>query len=193
MEEDFDNSVGGRASVAIQDLNPEELVTKTVEQAEKERVRYISLQFTDVVGVVKNVSIPIERLEEAVRYGVWFDGSSIEGFARIAESDMFLVPDLSTFSVLPWERGENTTAVFDHGQRGRHALAQETHGYGRYGRVQRWQREDAKRRQSVHSGRRKGNHVEDETNTAHADLLSIRGLQKRRDVNLVGYVRDAHS
>ena len=42
--------------------------------------------------------------------GQWFDGSSIAGFARIAESDMFLMPDLSTFAVIPWERGRNTTA-----------------------------------------------------------------------------------
>ncbi len=96
--------------MGIQELNSEELIKRTLERAEKEQVRNISLQFTDVVGVLKNVSIPVERLEESVRFGVWFDGSSIEGFARIAESDMFLVPDLNTFAVIPWERGDETTA-----------------------------------------------------------------------------------
>ncbi|HYN87188.1 MAG TPA: type I glutamate--ammonia ligase [Ardenticatenaceae bacterium] len=73
-------------------------------------VRFVNLQFTDVVGMVKNQTIPVDEFEDAVEHGVWFDGSSIEGFARIAESDMYLMPDLATFAVIPWERGENTTA-----------------------------------------------------------------------------------
>lgn len=74
------------------------------------RVRFVNLQFTDVVGMVKNQTIPADEFDEAVEHGVWFDGSSIEGFARIAESDMYLMPDLATFEVIPWEHGENTTA-----------------------------------------------------------------------------------
>lgn len=77
---------------------------------EREDVKFINLQFTDVVGIVKNITIPVQQFDEAVEYGVWFDGSSIEGFARIAESDMFLMMDLSTFAVIPWERGPRTTA-----------------------------------------------------------------------------------
>ena len=73
--------------------------------AEDRNLRYVSLQFTDIVGHVKSVQIPMHQLEEAVERGKWFDGSSIEGFARIAESDMFLVPDLETFSPIPWEPG----------------------------------------------------------------------------------------
>ncbi len=73
--------------------------------AEERRLRFVSLQFTDIVGHVKSVQVPMHQLEEAVEHGKWFDGSSIEGFARIAESDMFLVPDLSTFSPIPWEPG----------------------------------------------------------------------------------------
>jgi len=73
--------------------------------AEDRNLRFVSLQFTDIVGHVKSVQIPIHQLEEAVERGKWFDGSSIEGFARIAESDMFLVPDLDTFSPIPWEPG----------------------------------------------------------------------------------------
>ncbi|HLZ09669.1 MAG TPA: type I glutamate--ammonia ligase, partial [Chloroflexota bacterium] len=79
-------------------------------RAEREQVRFVNLQFTDVVGLVKSVTIPMEHLPDAVEHGRWFDGSSIEGFARIAESDMYLIPDIRTFQVIPWEQGENTTA-----------------------------------------------------------------------------------
>src|SRR5687767_7293129 len=73
--------------------------------AEDKNLGFVSLQFTDIVGHVKSVQVPMHQLEEAVEHGKWFDGSSIEGFARIAESDMFLVPDLATFSPIPWEPG----------------------------------------------------------------------------------------
>ena len=75
--------------------------------AEERNLRFISLQFSDIVGSVKSVQVPMHQLEEAVEHGKWFDGSSIEGFTRIAESDMFLKPDLSTFSPIPWEPGTN--------------------------------------------------------------------------------------
>jgi glutamine synthetase len=77
---------------------------------EEDRVRFVSLQFTDIMGVAKNVTIPAHKLGDAIEHGLWFDGSSIDGFARIHESDMYLEPDLSTLRVIPWERGENTTA-----------------------------------------------------------------------------------
>jgi glutamine synthetase len=73
--------------------------------AEERNLRFVSLQFTDVVGQVKSVQVPMHQLTEAAEHGKWFDGSSIEGFARIAESDMFLVPDLETFQPVPWEPG----------------------------------------------------------------------------------------
>jgi glutamine synthetase len=79
-----------------------------LKQAEERNLRFVSLQFTDIVGQVKSVQVPMHQLEEAVEHGKWFDGSSIEGFARIAESDMFLVPDLDTFSAIPWEPGFGT-------------------------------------------------------------------------------------
>ncbi|MDO8672110.1 MAG: type I glutamate--ammonia ligase [Dehalococcoidia bacterium] len=79
-------------------------------RVKQDNVRFINLQFTDVLGIVKSVTIPVHEFDDAIKHGKWFDGSSIEGFARIAESDMYLKPDLSTFSVIPWERGENTTA-----------------------------------------------------------------------------------
>lgn len=69
-------------------------------------VKFISLQFTDVTGAVKSVDIPIHRLAGALEDGVWFDGSSVEGFARIQESDMRLVLDPDTYAVLPWTAAE---------------------------------------------------------------------------------------
>ena len=83
---------------------PAALIEETLKRAEQEGVRFINLQFTDLMGIVKSVTIPLHQLEDCARNGKWFDGSSIEGFARIAESDMFLIPDLNTFAVMPWER-----------------------------------------------------------------------------------------
>jgi glutamine synthetase len=77
-----------------------------VERAEADGVRYISLQFTDVTGAVKSVDMPVNRLGEALEDGVWFDGSSVEGFARIQESDMWLRIDENTYAVLPWSPAE---------------------------------------------------------------------------------------
>lgn len=74
-------------------------------------VRFINLQFTDIMGVVKSVGIPATMWADALDHGVWFDGSSIEGFARIAESDMLLHPDLDTFAVIPWETDVPTARV----------------------------------------------------------------------------------
>lgn len=68
----------------------------------KDNVKFLSLQFTDVTGAVKSVDIPVHRVPEALDDGVWFDGSSVEGFARIQESDMRLVLDPATYAVLPW-------------------------------------------------------------------------------------------
>ncbi|MFQ5614895.1 MAG: type I glutamate--ammonia ligase [Anaerolineales bacterium] len=77
-----------------------------LEQVDADNVKFISLQFTDVTGLVKSVDFPASRLEEAVDNGIWFDGSSVEGFARIQESDMRLILDLDTYAVLPWSPPE---------------------------------------------------------------------------------------
>ena len=74
------------------------------ELMERENVQFVRLQFTDINGTVKNVEIPSAELPEVSKNGMMFDGSSIEGFVRIEESDMYLVPDLSTFAILPWTR-----------------------------------------------------------------------------------------
>lgn len=69
----------------------------------EENVKYIKLQFTDMLGTIKSVEIPSSRLQDAIDGKVMFDGSSIEGFVRIKEADMYLHPDLSTFLILPLE------------------------------------------------------------------------------------------
>jgi len=73
-----------------------------IARVREDGVRFISLQFTDILGTIKSVTIPVGRLQEALERGVWFDGSSVEGFARIYESDLVLVPDPATYRVLPW-------------------------------------------------------------------------------------------
>ena len=83
---------------------------KILEKVKKDGVSFISLQFTDLLGVVKEVIIPVEKLGEVLANGAWFDGSSIEGFARIQESDLFLKPDLTTYSVVPWLTENGKTA-----------------------------------------------------------------------------------
>lgn len=70
--------------------------------AEEENVHLIRLQFTDILGVMKSVSITVDQLEKALDGELMFDGSSIEGFVRIEESDMYLRPDPNTFLILPW-------------------------------------------------------------------------------------------
>ena len=65
-------------------------------------VRFLRLQFTDILGVNKNVEIPASQFEKALAGDIMFDGSSIEGFVRIEESDMLLAPDLTTFRIFPW-------------------------------------------------------------------------------------------
>lgn len=83
---------------------------EVMDLVKKEKVKFIKLQFTDVNGFLKAVTIPIEKLEDAIDHNVWFDGSSIEGFTRIFESDMYLKLDLSTFVVIPWTKGTDTTS-----------------------------------------------------------------------------------
>jgi glutamine synthetase len=73
-----------------------------LERAERKKIKFMRLQFTDILGTIKNVEIPDRQFEEALDGRIMFDGSSIEGFVRIEESDMYLRPDLSTFSVFPW-------------------------------------------------------------------------------------------
>ncbi|MFB1049488.1 type I glutamate--ammonia ligase [Paraliobacillus sp. JSM ZJ581] len=79
---------------------------------EEENVKFIRLQFTDLLGTIKNVEIPLSQLDKALDNQMVFDGSSIEGFVRIEESDMKLYPDLDTFVVFPWTSEKGRVARF---------------------------------------------------------------------------------
>ncbi|MFD0710729.1 type I glutamate--ammonia ligase [Paenibacillus sp. GCM10027626] len=79
--------------------------------AHEENVRYIRLQFTDLFGTIKNIEIPISQLPKALDNKMMFDGSSIEGFVRIEESDMYLYPDLNTWMIYPWEAEKGKIAA----------------------------------------------------------------------------------
>ena len=78
--------------------------------AAKSDVRFLRLQFTDILGINKNVEIPTSQFEKALEGDIMFDGSSIEGFVRIEESDMLLAPDLGTFQIFPWGDEKNRVA-----------------------------------------------------------------------------------
>ncbi|WP_248628957.1 type I glutamate--ammonia ligase [uncultured Enterococcus sp.] len=71
--------------------------------AKDENVRFLRLMFTDIMGTIKNVEVPVSQLNKVLENKMMFDGSSIEGFVRIEESDMYLYPDLSTWMIFPWE------------------------------------------------------------------------------------------
>ncbi len=73
------------------------------EIVEQENVKFLRLMFTDINGAIKNVEVPASQLEKVLNNEAAFDGSSIDGFVRIEESDMLLHPDLSTWLIFPWE------------------------------------------------------------------------------------------
>jgi glutamine synthetase len=77
---------------------------------DRTKVRFLRLQFTDILGVVKNVELPESQFDKALAGDIMFDGSSIEGFVRIEESDMILKPDLDTLAIYPWGDPENRVA-----------------------------------------------------------------------------------
>jgi len=83
-----------------------------VSLVKENNVKYIRLQFTDILGTIKNVEIPTSQLDKALDNKMMFDGSSIEGFVRIEESDMYLYPDLDTFVILPWTAEKGKVARF---------------------------------------------------------------------------------
>ena len=85
--------------------------TEILARTDEENVHFLRLQFTDIDGIIKNVEVPKSQFGKALDGQIMFDGSSIEGFTRIEESDMLLVPDLETFEVFPWDT--------DHGKVGR--------------------------------------------------------------------------
>ena len=92
----------------MSDLN----VNKMLERIKADDVKFIRLQFNDILGIPKNVAIPVKQVEKALTEGIWIDGSSIEGFARIDESDMILKPDMDTYQILPWRPVDKKAARF---------------------------------------------------------------------------------
>ncbi len=82
------------------------MINSIIERVKNDNVKFIQLQFSDLFGIVKSLTIPVKQLQGALEHGIWFDGSSIEGFARICESDMYLKPDVDTYSVIPWLHSE---------------------------------------------------------------------------------------
>ncbi len=71
-------------------------------RAHEANVEFVDLQFIDILGMVKSVTIAVEQLPTVIARGMWFDGSSLEGTSRVAERDMYLIPDLATFAIVPW-------------------------------------------------------------------------------------------
>ena len=84
--------------------------TFVIRTAEERGIRFIRLWFTDILGFLKSFAIPAEELPEALSEGVGFDGSAIDGFARVQEADMVAHPDPSTFQILPWRPGMSGVA-----------------------------------------------------------------------------------
>ncbi|MDQ0214672.1 glutamine synthetase [Oikeobacillus pervagus] len=86
-----------------------------MKMASDENVKFVRLQFTDILGTIKNVEIPVSQLPKALDNKMMFDGSSIEGFVRIEESDMYLYPDLDTWVIFPWtaEKGKVARLICD--------------------------------------------------------------------------------
>ena len=105
----YSHPLVNRGVVKMVIANPatKEEVLQTVKECD---VKFIRIQFTDTMGMIKSWAIPAEDLEGAFENGVMFDGSSIEGFTRIEESDMILMPDPTTFRILPWRPQEGAVA-----------------------------------------------------------------------------------
>jgi glutamine synthetase len=91
-------------------MSSDESKEYVLRMAKEQDVKFIRLWFTDILGNLKSVAITVEELEGALEEGIGFDGSSIEGFARIDESDMVAMPDPNTFVILPWRPAENRVA-----------------------------------------------------------------------------------
>ncbi len=94
-------------------INKQSDIRDILKRAKADNVRFVSMQFSDITGMAKSVVVPAEQLRVSLTDGVWFDGSSIQGFVRIFESDQYLVPDIRTYAILPWfTNGRGRTARF---------------------------------------------------------------------------------
>ncbi len=97
-------------------MNQPAEAAKLLHTVQERDIRFVNLEFTDVVGMAKSVTIPAEQLADAIAAGKWFDGSAIESFARVAETDMFLRPDLSTFAEAPWRAALSESDIASRGR-----------------------------------------------------------------------------
>jgi len=86
------------------------ITDEVLKRVKEDRIKFVSFQFSDITGTIKSVDAPAEQLAGALENGIWFDGSSVEGFARIQESDMHLRLDADTYAVLPWSPLDNRRA-----------------------------------------------------------------------------------
>jgi len=84
-----------------------------IKKAEKEDIEYIQLQFTNIEGKLKSMSVHVSQLEESIKEGLGFDGSSIPGYSKVEKSDLVLIPDLESFRILPWKsKGKSIARLF---------------------------------------------------------------------------------
>jgi glutamine synthetase len=96
-------SAGGAHRIAAQNEAAKKLRQEVIDRADRHQVQVVNLWFTDILGQLKSFVVPRHQLEEALEEGLGFDGSSVEGFARIFESDLLCVPDPRTFAILPFQ------------------------------------------------------------------------------------------
>jgi len=88
-------------------------VASPTERIHEAGIEFVQLQFTDIPGALKSVTIPADRLEACLERGLWFDGSAVEGMARTVESDLYLRPDPATLAILPWESRPTARLICD--------------------------------------------------------------------------------
>ncbi len=103
-------SIQGMIDRGDETMTTREARKRVLAACRKNDVKFVQLWFTDILGQLKAITLPVSHVEGALEEGQSFDGSSVEGFARIFESDMAAMPDPSTFQILPWTKGEATTA-----------------------------------------------------------------------------------
>src|SRR2546426_6740968 len=101
----FGGVVGSESMQNLEREIDRDFVLKT---ARDNNVRFVRLWFTDILGFLKSVAIPLSELPDALEHGMGFDGASIQGFARADESDMYALPDPNTFQLLPWRQRPGT-------------------------------------------------------------------------------------
>jgi glutamine synthetase len=91
----------------------QELKNNILNDINEKGIKFVSLQFVDILGNAKNCDVTTKKIDDALKEGLWFDGSSVEGFVRIHESDMLLKPDINTFKIIPWSNEKAARIICD--------------------------------------------------------------------------------